>query len=396
VQIGIDYTSAVYQGAGIGRLTRHVVQALAALDQANQSPEQPFADQYTLLVQGRSLPGMPTVGRPARPVNVASQIPNRNWREVRTPLNERWWTRIWHRFRVPFRVEWLMGDLDLFHGPDFVLPPLSPSTRAVVTIHDLSFIHFPHCFEPALLKYLNAAVPRSARRADWILADSENTRRDVIELLDVPGHKIAVLYPGVEPRFGPLVDKGILSTVRAKYDLPQDFVLAVGTVQPRKNYVRLVEAVNRLDADVHLVIGGGRGWLYQELLDRIQALDLADRVHLIGYVADEDLPALYNLAQAFAQPSLYEGFGIPILEAMACGVPVVAADNSSLPEAAGDAGLLVDAEDSEALAHALYRALSDSQQRGRMIDRGRAWASQFTWQRAAEALYNTYHHVGET
>jgi glycosyltransferase involved in cell wall biosynthesis len=292
-------------------------------------------------------------------------------------------------------VEWLIGPVDLFHGPDFVLPPLSKHTRALVTVHDLSFLHYPHCFEPALLVYLKTAVPRAAARADWILADSESTRQDVIELLGVPEEQTSVLYPGVEARFHPIQDRATLSQVRARYALPEHFVLAVGTVQPRKNYVRLVEALEQLDVrDVHLVIVGGTGWLYQDLYERIEALGLQARVHLTGYVDDADLPALYNLAQVVAQPSLYEGFGIPILEAMACGIPVVSANNSSLPEAAGGAALLVDAEKSEALADALARALTDAQLREALVERGFAQARQFTWQRAAKTLHAVYQQIG--
>lgn len=393
MRIGIDYSSAVHQGAGIGRLTRNVVQALAALD-ADSSPH-PSGDEYTLLVQGREIPFPPRPKPSENMRNAASGIPNPNWREVRTRLSQRWWTRIWHRLHLPFNVEWLIGQVDLFHGPDFVLPPLHPRTRAVVTVHDLSFLHLPHCFEPALLDYLNSAVPRATARADWVLADSESTRRDAIELLGVPEQQTSVLYPGVEPRFQPIQESAALNRVRAQYGLPQSFILSVGTVQPRKNYVRLVEACTQLDVeDVHLVIVGGKGWLYQELFDRIKELDLQERVHMTGYVDDADLPALYNLAQVVAQPSLYEGFGIPIVEAMACGIPVVAANNSSLPEAAGDAGLLVDAQDSEALADALSRALIDSQLRRTMIERGLAQAGRFTWQKAAETLHATYQQIG--
>jgi glycosyltransferase involved in cell wall biosynthesis len=393
VRIGIDYSSAVHQGAGIGRLTRNVVQALARLDEGASLPS--MGDEYTLLIQGRQIAYPPQLEGAADARNVASGIPNANWHEVRTWLNQRWWTRIWHRLHLPVNVEWLIGQVDLFHGPDFVLPPLGSRTRAIVTVHDLSFLHYPHCFEPALLAYLNSAVPRAAARADWVLADSESTRRDAIERLGVPAQQTSVLYPGVEPRFRPIDDPTLLDRVRHKYKLTQPFILSVGTVQPRKNYVRLVEAYNQLGmADVHLVIVGGRGWLYQELLDRIRELGLQERVHLAGYVDDVDLPVIYNLARVVAQPSLYEGFGIPIVEAMACGIPVVAANNSSLPEAAGDAGLLVDAMDGEALADALARALTDSHLRQTMTERGVAQARRFTWKKAAQTLQATYQQVG--
>jgi glycosyltransferase involved in cell wall biosynthesis len=392
LRVGIDYTSAVYQGAGIGRLTRNVVQALARIDRENE---------YTLLIQGREIPyppSLPDDGAPspeANGRNPASGIRNANWREVRTWLDQRWWTRIWHRARLPLPVEWLIGNVDLFHGPDFSLPPLKSSTRAIVTVHDLSYLRLPHCFEPALLDYLVGAVQRAANRADWVLADSESTRRDVIELLAVPEERTSALYPGVEPRFNPHQESDNLERVRSKYQLPDRFILSVGTVQPRKNYERLVEAFVQMEIDeLSLVIVGGKGWLYQSLLDRIETLNLGARVLLTGYIDDIDLPAIYASALAFALPSLYEGFGIPALEAMACGIPVVTADNSSLPEVVGDAGLLVNAQDTPALADALTRALTDTELRHTMVNRGLAQASRFTWEKAAVTLRDTYVRLG--
>jgi glycosyltransferase involved in cell wall biosynthesis len=382
VRIGIDYTSAAHQGAGIGRLTRNVVGVLAQIDTINQ---------YTLLVQGRELPTSSQKG----PQNAASGIQNDNFTEVRTWIGERWWTRIWHRLHVPLCVEWIVGQVDLFHGPDFTLPPLRARTKAIVTVHDLSYLRLPHCFKPALLDYLVDNVPRAVSRADWVLADSSSTCRDVIEQLKVPEDKVSVLYPGVERRFRPITDAQTLASTRQKYGLPARYILSVGTIQPRKNYERLVQAFSLLqDKDISLVIVGGKGWLYERLFQQVQELGLRDRVCFAGYVEDVDLPAVYNLACAFAFPSLYEGFGIPPLEAMACGVPVIAADNSSLPEVVGDAGLLIDAQDTEALAHALSQLLGDSALCQRLVGRGLARAKQFTWERAADALLSTYEHVG--
>jgi glycosyltransferase involved in cell wall biosynthesis len=395
LRIGIDYTSAAHQGAGIGRLTRNVVGVLAQIDTVNR---------YTLLVQGRELPpDGPCPPDSLHPLtasqkglrNAASGIRNDNFTEVRTWIGERWWTRIWHRLHMPLCVEWIVGQVDLFHGPDFTLPPLKPGTKAIVTVHDLSYLQLPHCFKPALLDYLVDNVPRAVGRADWVLADSTSTRRDVIERLQVPEDKVSVLYPGVERRFRPITDAQTLAGTRQKYGLPMRFVLSVGTVQPRKNYERLVQAFSLLQAqDTSLVIVGGKGWPYERLFQQVQDLGLRDRVCFAGYVEDVDLPAVYNLACAFVFPSLYEGFGIPPLEAMACGVPVIAADNSSLPEVVGDAGLLIDAQDTEALAHALSQLLGDSALCQKLVDRGLARAKQFTWERAAHTLLSTYEHVG--
>ena len=275
MRIGIDYTSAAHQGAGIGRLTRNVIDALAQIDRENQ---------YSLLVQGRELlPNRVPLAdtRKDWTRNAASGIPNSNFGEIRTKIGERWWTRIWHRFRIPIRVEWIVGQVDLFHGPDFTLPPLQRGTKAVVTVHDLSYLRLPHCFKPALLEYLVANVPRAVERADWVLADSESTRRDAIELLRVPEDRVSVLYPGVEPRFRPIADLEGRRRVRVKYGLPNRFILSVGTIQPRKNYERLVQAFAQLQVpDLALVIVGGKGWLYDKLFRQVQDTESAESSHI--------------------------------------------------------------------------------------------------------------------
>ena len=382
MRIGIDYTSAAHQGAGIGRLTRNIVGVLAQIDRVNE---------YTLFVQGSRLAHPPLISHPR---NVASGIPNDNVREVRTRISERWWHRIWHRLHLPLPVEWVIGPVDLFHSPDFTLPPVQRGTRTMVTVHDLSFLRMPDCFEPALLDYLVENVPRAVRQADWILTDSQSTRRDLVELLDAPEDQITVIYPGVARRFQPITDAGTRDRVRAKYHLPRRFILSVGTIQPRKNYVGLTKAFANLDAeDVALVIVGGKGWLYEDVFSTVRDLGLQERVLFPGFVDDVDLPALYNLADVFALPSLYEGFGIPALEAMACGTPVITADNSSLPEVAGDAGMLVETGNVEALTEAMDLLLADADLLRRLAQRGLEQAARFSWEQSAASLLATYRHV---
>jgi glycosyltransferase involved in cell wall biosynthesis len=308
------------------------------------------------------------------------------------PLTERAWAILWHRLRLPLWVELFSGKLDIFHSPDFALPPVRRACT-VLTVHDLSFMRVPECSQPSLRTYLLRVVPPSVRRADVVLADSESTRSDVIELLGVSPDRVRVIYPGVDEGFRLVQDTRVLADVRRRYRLPEHFVLSVGTLQPRKNLPRLIEAYAqaRMDADVKLVIAGGTGWMYEGIFRRVEELGLQSEVHFPGYVADDDLPALYTLADLFVFPSLYEGFGLPPLEAMACGTPVVTSNVSSLPEVVGDAALMVDPRDVEALANAMRRALGEPSLRSAMVQRGLAQAQGFTWARAAGQLLRLYH-----
>jgi glycosyltransferase involved in cell wall biosynthesis len=375
MRIAIDYTPAAHQRAGIGRYTRGLVQALTRLD---------AADQYTLLVLGQA-------GAHFTPTRLPA---NFNLRFV--PISDRWATVLWYRLNLPVPVDLFTGRADLFHGPSFTLPPsFMPS---LLTVHDLSFLRYPQGAHPALLAWLTKAVPRSLRRARHVLADSENTRADLIELMNVSTGQITVIGAGVEERFRPVTDPETLAHIRARYRLPDRFVLSVGTLEPRKNLTGLIAAFNHLattmeapsTADLHLVMAGGKGWLYADIFAAAEASPIRERIHFVGYVADEDLPALYSLATLFAFPSHYEGFGIPVLEAMACGTPVVCADNSSLPEIAGDAALLVEASDTDALADAMQRLLVDISLREKLIQRGHEQAKKFTWEKAARRLLGVY------
>jgi glycosyltransferase involved in cell wall biosynthesis len=289
-------------------------------------------------------------------------------------------------------VELVTGAVDIFHSPDFVLPPLHRA-RTLVTVHDLSFIRYPECADVNLRAYLNKVVPRSVHRADLVLADSQNTKDDLVELLGVEANKIEVIYPGVEERFRPIEDQTVLEQVRRRYNLPPRFILGLGTLQPRKNFATLVEAFADLRfaiCDLRLVIAGGKGWLYDEIFVAVERLGLEEQVVFPGFVADEDLPALYNLAELFVFPSLYEGFGMPPLEAMACGTPVVTSNASSLPEVVGEAGLIVEATDTRALAEAMKRVLEDNALREGMIAKGLEQARKFTWEKSVSKLLSLY------
>jgi glycosyltransferase involved in cell wall biosynthesis len=372
VRIGIDCTAALRQGGGIGRYTGGLVQALARLDRQNE---------YVLFV----------AGRPSGPLlELSSAHPNFHLKAA--PLSDRFFNIIWQRLRLPLPVEAFSGPLDIFHSPDFVLPPLRRA-RAILTVHDLSFMRVPQCADPALRAYLSQAVPRSISRADHVLADSQSTRRDLIELLAVPADKITVVPAGVGDNFRRVTDEERLAYVRRRYELPPRFILGLSTLEPRKNFVGLIRAFARLSASGYagdLVIAGGRGWMYEPIFAEVEQQKLAGRVHFPGFVADADLPALYTLADLLAFPSFYEGFGLPVLEAMACGTPVICADNSSLPEVAGEAALMVGAGDTEALVEGMRRLLADEELRRQLVQRGLAQVKNFTWQGAARKLLAVY------
>ncbi len=378
MRIAIDYTPAIRQGAGIGRYTRGLVATLMELDHENE---------YTLLVIG----GRQEAGS-KRPIGLHPASLPPNFRIRRLPLPHRLVTIAWHRLRLPLPAELFVGPVDIFHSPDFVLPPLRRA-RGLITVHDLAFLRVPECADPGLRAYLATAVPRSIARSDRILADSLSTKLDLMELLNVPGKRISIVPAGVEPRFRPIEDEGELERVRRRYSLDEPFILSLGTLEPRKNYVRLIEACaqlrRRLPSAPSLIIAGGHGWLYEDILAAAKRQGNGG-VRSLGFVPDEDLPALYTLAELFAFPSLYEGFGLPPLEAMACGTPVVCSNRPSLPETVGDAALMVDAEDIEGLVAAMQRALQDVMLRVELIEKGFAQAKRFTWESAAEKLLAVY------
>jgi glycosyltransferase involved in cell wall biosynthesis len=288
----------------------------------------------------------------------------------------------------------MMGRLSLFHATDFVLPPTLPSTRTLLTVHDLSFVRVPEAASPRLKVYLDDVVPRSAKRAHHILADSLATKTDLVYFYNLSPEKITVLLSGVDGRFRRVEDQRRVLTIRKKYNLELfPYIFAVGTVQPRKNYSRVIQALADLRAkgyDLHLVIAGGRGWLEDPIYSTIHQSRMDDYVHFIGFADEGDLPALYSGAVCCVFPSLYEGFGLPVLEAMACGTPVVTSNLSSLPEVAGDAALLVDPYQIEAIVNAIQQLIDDTTLRQTLIEKGQQRAGQFTWAKSARQLRQIY------
>lgn len=374
MRILVDYTAAITQGAGIGRYTRSLVDALLRVDQQDRltlySAERPNGER----------------GFPQAP----------NLRAKAGPLDNRRMTILWHRLRAPLPIEALAGRADVLHAPDFSLPP-SLGARTVVTIHDLAFMTHPECAVPSLRAYLNRVVPRAVKRADHIIAVSQRTADDLVELLGVAPKKITVVHLGIDPSVRRVTDAAALVSAQERYGLSLPFALAVGTIEPRKNFARLIAAFDlarrQAGGPAQLVIAGRKGWLYDDVFESVERLGLGDAVRFLDYVPDADLATLYSLAAVVAMPSLYEGFGIPVVEAMACGVPVVASTGGSLPEIAGDAGLLAAPDDVPALADALARAVGNAGLRERLITAGYARARAFDWDAAARQHVAVYHAV---
>lgn len=372
-RIAIDYTPAIRQHAGIGRIIRGQVGALLQL--------LPHED-VRLFVSGP----VTEAERQAAPVPLHA-----------TPISERNMTRLWHRLNLPWPgVEWFTGgSLDLFHATDFVMAP-NHARRKLLTVHDLAFLFYPDAAMPSLHHYLNTVVPRSVRRAHHLLADSHHTARDLQQEWHIEAERITVVQGAVDhARFRPLHDKANQEGVRQRYGIGErPFILGLSRLEPRKNFVRLIEAFHaaRQEGKLphRLVIGGSKGWLYDSIFARVEELGLIDDVLFPGFIADDDLPYLYNMAEFFAYPSLYEGFGLPIVEALACGTPVLTSNNSCLPEAGGPGALYADAESVNSIADALLQLAQNSALRQQLGQDGREHARHFTWERSARQLSGAY------
>ena len=296
----------------------------------------------------------------------------------------------WEQLVQPMRL--MAERVDLLHSLAFVQPVVLPCP-GIVTIYDLSFVLFPQRLQPWRRLYLRWGSTLSARRAKRVVAISASTKRDIISLLGVPEEKVDVVPCGVDDDFRPVDKPGLLDELRRKHSLPPRMLLFVGTIEPRKNLTTLLKSYALLRERMKpppLVIGGPKGWRHDEVFSLAEELDLVDEVLFPGYIARDELPLWYNAADLFVYPSLYEGFGLPPLEAMACGTPVVVSDTSSLPEVVGDAGILVDPTSAEEIARAMERVLTDMDLRDLLRAKGLDRARTFTWQRTARDTVRVY------
>ena len=365
MKIGIDARLVHYQPAGIGQYTVRLAEALAAIDTENT---------YVILQSRKDTTPL-----------VDNAVVRR--RSMLTPPHHRF-----EQWTLPLELHAL--GLDLLHSPDFI-PPFRRPCRSVITVHDLAFLRFPGLMTGESQNYYSQ-INHAVRSANHIIAVSESTKRDLVSLVGADERKITCVYEAAGPQFRP-AGAAAITSVRQRYGLMGDYLLFVSTIEPRKNIPFLLQAYARMretwpqgSEPPRLVLAGHKGWLYESIFAMRDELHLGDAVLCTGGVAVEDLPALYSGARAFVLPSLYEGFGLPVLEAMSCGAPVITSNTSSLPEVAGDAAILVSPQDLYGLAAAMQRLSLDEGLRMQMSVRGAAQAARFSWERAARETLAVY------
>ena len=294
--------------------------------------------------------------------------------------------------RAPY-VERKLATGGIYHATEHLLPWMA--RPSVMTVHDLIFERFPQHHTLANRAFLRVAMPLFVRRADAIISVSRHTKRDILDLYSTPSQKVVVVGEGIEDHFRP-ADEEEIQRVQDQYAIGRPYLLMVGTLEPRKNHALAFESLARLKAEgwPHcLVVAGGRGWLFDTVKSEVELLGLADDVIFTGRVPEEDLPPLYSGADCFLMPSLYEGFGIPVLEAMACAAPVVCSTASSLPEIAGDAARYIEVLTGESLADSIRHVLSNPEAAGQMRLKGLRQAARFSWKDAATETADVYNSV---
>lgn len=309
-------------------------------------------------------------------------------------------TKLWTQIALPLMLFRQKNKPDVFFSPGHYAPRFSPVPR-VISIMDLAFFHFPEYFTKKDLTQLHNWTRYSVKAAKKIITISEATKNDIIKLYSVPRGKIEVIYPGIKHTFS--TTKSMTKTeIQEKYNISDHYVLFVGTLQPRKNIEKLIEAfalakksLNDTSKDLQLVIVGKKGWQFESILSAPERFNVEESVKFLDFVPDADLSALYKDAQLFAFPSLYEGFGLPVLEAMRYGCPVLTSNISSLPEAGGDAAYYIDPGDAKDIAQGIEKLITNPKLRSEMIEKGKKQISKFSWEKAAKETLAVLEEVGK-
>jgi glycosyltransferase involved in cell wall biosynthesis len=374
MKIAIDISLAFGQSAGVGTYARGLIEGLATVDAENE-----YVLYSYLEIPESSLLDFP-------------QQPNISWRRVKVDgghLEQQW-------YEAELPPNEALGDIDIFHSL-FFNAPWKHQRGLVVTIYDISFLLYPqfhtegnrlHCFNGTL---------KTTLYANKIITISHRTKQDLMHYFSVPEDRIRVIYLAPRQFCYPERRRDILQDTLDRLRIYHNFILFVGSLEPRKNLKTLLQAfatyIKNHSGRELLVIAGAKGWLSEEITQLVSALDIEGQIKFLGYVRESDLRVLYSATKLFVYPSLYEGFGLPPLEAMACGAPVITSNTSSLPEVVGDAAILIDPHDSETLCHAMWRVMNDADLRMRMRQRSVERAREFSWQHTAQETLAVYQEI---
>lgn len=370
MKIFIDgYEANTPQRLGSSQVGFELLKNLEKIDRLNE---------YTILLPSKPLDDMP---------------PERAGWRYKTLAPKRLWTRV----ALPLILYTTRARPDLFFSPTHYIPRFSP-VKTIVTIFDLAYLHFPEMFKKQDLYKLKNWTKFSVQNSTHIITISSSSKKDIIENYNIDKDKITVAYPGYSELFKPIVDQKQIKKVLDKYKIKDNFVIYIGTIQPRKNLPRLIEAVARIENLQLVVVGktsgeGRQGWKFEETLEAPKKLGIEGRVIFTGFAPTEDICLLINGAKAGALPSLYEGFGITLLETMACGVPVITSNVSSLPEVVGSAGLLVDPYSVDQIEQAIRTIISDKKLRAKLSKAALQQAKKFSWQKMARQILKVFEKI---
>lgn len=371
MNIGFDISSQNFPRSGVGQYQINLLNALLKIDNKN------FYNFYAFNMRNRER---------LKSVKFTSN----NYKTTIIPIFQSATVLWWLLFNFP-KLEQVVGECDVYHISEICVQPVKKA-KTVAFIHDLTTILYPRYHTKSNI-FLHKQRFRNMKKVDAILTNSEHTKKDIIEYLNIKPEKIFVTHLGAGEHFKPL-DGALVDPVLQKYNIKRPYILFIGTLEPRKNVQLLIKAFDNLkkrhDLPHQLVLVGGKGWMCEKILKEIESSDYKKDINQPGYVADADLPALMNGADVFVYPSFYEGFGLPILEAMQCGTPVITSNTSSMPEVGGKACLYIDPKDSDWLSHQIYKVISDTNLRKNLSENGIVRAKDFSWEKCARETLKVY------
>ena len=371
MNIAIDVRTINNKQSGVGFYVRYLVEALGKIDKKNS---------YFLITNNQEEEVLGEFAQNCR--FLATWFSNENH-----VLGD-----LWENFFLPLRLFW--NQIDIFHGPAFLIPSLYRHRASVVTVHDLVAYSYPHTIPIKYKYYMRMLIRAATLRADKVLVDSYSVKNELMDRLKVPEEKIHVVPLGVSPSYRVVNNRNLIKSVKEKYGIKKDYILQVGNIEPRKNLPRLFNAFSlvkeKTNNSYQLVNVGKKGWLYKEIFEMLNKYGLQEDIIFTEYVPEEDLVLLYNGAELLAYPSLYEGFGLPILEAMSCGTPVITSNVSSMPEVAGKAALLIDPLNGEEIAWAIHKVLTDTELKNRLKNSGLERTAFFSWEKTARQTLEVY------